>query len=160
MVPEKYKQSVKLIAQTKGLPALIQQQIIRSEGEVELAKGCILYMKQKITELQTKDVWIPFLKLLEQEMPANKGTDVRFVKRIFSLLNLIPLLRSEQRKVLMLENQMSVIAEVEDLKEALEITQNFDGIPKYKKDFYNEIFYPCYKLKTEPDRCNQTVFRI
>jgi hypothetical protein len=160
MVPEKYKQSVKLIAQTKGLPALIQQQIIRSEGEVELAKGCILYIKQKITELQTKDVWIPFLKLLEQEMPANKGTDVRFVKRIFSLLNLIPLLRSEQRKVLMLENQMSVIAEVEDLKEALEITQNFDGIPKYKKDFYNEIFYPCYKLKTEPDRCNQTVFRI
>ena len=40
---------------------------------------------------------------------------------------------------------------MDDLKEVLSITQNFDGIPKFKADFFNEIFYPCYKEKIEPD---------
>ncbi len=150
MIPEKYKESVNLIAQIKGLPMLIQKQIILSDEEIELAKECILYLKQRISELNSS-VWIPFAKSLERELPSNKGTDVRFAKRIFSLLILLAILRSDKRKTLIIENEQSVIVEVDDLKEALEITQNFDGIPKYKKDFYNEIFYPCYILKTEPD---------
>lgn len=52
---------------------------------------------------------------------------------------------------LILENETSVIADLEDLREVLSITQNFDGIPKYKKDFFDDIFYPCYKAKLEPD---------
>ncbi len=52
---------------------------------------------------------------------------------------------------LVLENETSVIAGLEDLKEVLSITQNFDGIPKYKKDFFDYVFYPSYKSKTKPD---------
>jgi hypothetical protein len=33
----------------------------------------------------------------------------------------------------------------------LSIKQNFDGIPNAKKDFFENIFYPCYALKIEPD---------
>jgi hypothetical protein len=31
------------------------------------------------------------------------------------------------------------------------MTQNVDGIPRYKMSFFFDIFYPCYDLKKEPD---------
>ena len=37
------------------------------------------------------------------------------------------------------------------MKEVLSITQNYEGIPKYKIEFFNEIFYPCYQSKDGPD---------
>jgi hypothetical protein len=50
------------------------------------------------------------------------------------------------------EEETSVIADLDDLKEVLSITQNFEGIPKYKIDFFNNVFYPCYKAKNDiPD---------
>ncbi len=158
MVSQKYKESTKLIAQVKGLPTLIQEQIIVSEKEIELARECILTVKQNIEKLRSNNnkkisLWIPFHGLLQQELPSNRGTDVRFIKRIFSFLNVLPIIRHDQRYSLVLENETSVIAFVEDLKEVLSITQNFDGILKYKKEFFDNIFYPCYKSKTEPD-CN------
>ena len=48
---------------------------------------------------------------------------------------------------IILENETSVIADLDDLKEVLSITQNFDGIPKHKKDFFDNVFIPCYKAK-------------
>jgi hypothetical protein len=132
MIAQKYQESSKLIAQTKGLPILIQKQIILSDNELALSKDCILAVKQNINELKSNNksisVWIPFYKLLEQEMPSNKGTDVRLTKRIFSLLNILPILRFDKKKFLVIENEASVIAELDDL-EVLSISQNFDGIP-------------------------------
>lgn len=90
-------------------------------------------------------------KLLAQELPSNRGTDVRFTKRIFSFVNILPILRYDQRISIILENETSIIAELDDLKEVLFITQNFEGIPKYKKDFFENVFIPCYKAKMEPD---------
>ena len=66
MVPQKYQESNKLISQTKGLPNLIQQQIIISDKERETTKNCVLAIKQKINELKSKNkhgkisVWIPY----------------------------------------------------------------------------------------------------
>jgi hypothetical protein len=158
MVPEKYQQSNKLIAQSKGLPNLIQQQVIISDEEIELTKNCILLIKQKINELKFENnkngkisLWIPYYDLLQTELPAIKGTDVRFAKKVFSLLNIVPIVKSDYRMVLMMEGESSVIADLQDLKEVLSIIQNFDGIPKFKIEFFNEIFYPCFNRKTEPD---------
>ncbi len=159
MIPKKYKESTKLISLKYGLPNLIQQQIIISESEMDFVKQCILLTKQNITELQSKNkdngnkisVWIPYAEFLGNELPSNKGTDVRFQKRIFSLLRIVPTIKFNLRKLLVLEGETSVIADLEDLKEVLSITQNFEGIPKFKVDFFNDIFYPCYKSKTEPD---------
>lgn len=160
MIPKKYQESTKLISIKYGLPNLIQQQIIISDTEIELAKNCILLLKQKITELRSKNnngkisLWIPYKDLLEAELPSNKGTDVRLQKRIFSLLRIVPIIKFNLRKLLVLEDETCVIADLEDLKEVLSITHNFDGIPKFKADFFNEIFYPCYKQKIEPDSSN------
>ena len=160
MIPKKYKESTKLISTKYGLPNLIQQQSIISYNEMEQANNCILFLKQKINELRSKNedngnkisLWIPYAKLLEKELPSNKGTDVRLQKRIFSLLRIIPIIKFNLRKLLVLEGETSVIANFEDLKEVLSITQNFDGIPKFKIEFFNNIFYPCFAQKTEVDK--------
>ncbi len=157
MVTQKYKESNKLISQNKGLPNLIQQQIIISDEEIEITKNCILLIKEKINEFKSKNkngkisLWIPYNDLLQKELPANKGTDVRFAKKIFSLLNIIPIVKSDLRKILVMEGESSIIADINDLKEVLLITQNFDGLPKFKAEFFNDIFLPLYNIKTEPD---------
>ena len=57
--------------------------------------------------------------------------------------------------VLMMEGQRSIIADLNDLREVLAITQNFDGLPKFKAEFFNDIFLPCYHNKTEVDSNNK-----
>ena len=157
MIPQKYKESTKLISQKIGKPNLVQQEIIISDIEIDNAKKCILLLKQKINELKLKNnngkisVWIPYAELLEKELPSNKGTDVRLQKRVFSLLRIVPIIKSNHRKLLLLGKETSVIADLADLREVLSITQNYEGIPKYKIEFFNEIFYPCYQSKDGPD---------
>jgi hypothetical protein len=159
MVPQKYEESKKLISQSKGLPNLIQQQIIISDKEREISENCILLIKQKIQELKKSSnnknhqisTWIPYYELLDKELPANKGTDVRFSKKVFSLLNIISIVNSDIRMVLRMEGENSIIANLEDLKEVLSITQNYDGLPRFKAEFFNDVFCPLFKSKTEPD---------
>ena len=49
--------------------------------------------------------------------------------------------------VLMMEGQSSIIADLNDLREVLSITQNFDGLPKFKAEFFNDIFYRVFKKR-------------
>lgn len=158
MIPLKYKESTKLISQKVGKPNSIQQQTILSENEIENSRKCILLLKQKINELKSQNsdgkisLWIPYAEILEKELPSNKGTDVRLQKRIFSLLRIVPILKSNHRNLIVLGKETSVIANLDDLREVLSVTQNFDGIPKYKIEFFNDIFYPRYKSKNDiPD---------
>ncbi|MGD1838333.1 MAG: hypothetical protein ACPKPY_09805 [Nitrososphaeraceae archaeon] len=157
MIPQKYKESNLLISQTKGLPNIIQRQIIISEDQITITKQCVLFLKQKINELKKRNgnnkisVWIPYYDLLQKILPANKGTDVRFAKKLFSLLNVVSIVKNSQKLMMNIEGETSIISDLSDLKEVLSIIQNFDGIPKFKIDFYNEIFLPCYQAKTKPD---------
>jgi hypothetical protein len=153
MIPEKYQESNLLIAQRKGLPALVQQKIIVSDEEVRLANASILYLKQEIKKLSTSinninsnitSVWIPYLQYLAEALPSDKGTDTRAINRTFSILNIIPLAKANLRSRLIYGSETLVIATLEDLAEVLHITQNLNGMPTYKMKFFNEIFFPLY----------------
>jgi hypothetical protein len=85
-------------------------------------------------------------------LPAEKGTSTRITDRIFSLINVVSLVNAYSRQKLVLCNETSIIAKPEDLGEVLSMTQNLNGVPVFKMQFFNEIFYPCYKLKREPDK--------
>lgn len=99
---------------------------------------------------------MPYSDLLQKQLPHNKGTDVRFVKRIFSLLNLVRVVvKLKLRKLFVLEGETSVIADFEDLKEVLSMIQNFEGLPKFKLDFLKDVFIPCYESKDSPDVQNE-----
>ena len=132
MVKEKYEESTMLIAQRKGLPSIIQDQLIVSKKEIELAKHCAQYIKQQIKSNVKHDFWIPYQGILGEALKSDKGTDVKSNKRIFSLLNIVPLVKSENRPKLHLKGEKSIIGILEDLSEVLGITQNLNGIPVTK----------------------------
>lgn len=157
MIQQKYRESNELISRTKGLPNLIQQQLIISDREIEIAKSCVIIIKDTINQSKVQShtgkisLWIPYYELLRQLLPANKGTDVRFTKRLFALLNIVPIVNNSSRMVMLMEGERSIIANIEDLKEVLTISHNIDGIPKHKVDFFNNIFLDLFKQKTQPD---------
>ena len=167
MVKQKYEESNLLIAQRKGLPKSIQQQIIISDKEKEVAKTCVLYVKEKIKNnailllpsSTTKEqyhydsvsVWIPYAEILASALPSDKGTDVRVAKRIFSFLEFLPLIKSESRFKLLYGPELLVIASIEDLAEVLYLTQDLNGIPPYKMQFFKDVFIPLFNSKDGPD---------
>ncbi|MER5175169.1 MAG: hypothetical protein ABJB76_05850 [Candidatus Nitrosocosmicus sp.] len=166
MVKQKYEESNMLIAQRKGFPKSIQQQIIISDGDKEIAKTCVLYLKEKIKNsaillsssstleqyhFESVSVWVPYAELLAAALPSDKGTDVRVTKRIFSFLDLLPVIKSESRFKLLYGSELLIAASIEDLAEVLYLTQDLNGIPPYKMQFFKNVFIPLFKSKNKPD---------
>jgi hypothetical protein len=158
MNKQKYFESNVLIAQRKGLPNIVQQKLIISDEDKELAKECFLYLRDEIQQRsaggvtgKSSTVWIPFGQLLAEILPSNKGSDSRSTNRIFALLNIIPLTKAHLRPKLVYGLELLVVATLEDLREVLHITQDVTGMPVYKLKFYKEIFLPLFRSKGAPD---------
>ena len=154
MIPEKYLDANVLIAQKMGLPKLMQEALIVSSAQIELAKKCVLCLSNQILNLGAftyNPVWIPFYQILSEILPSEKGTDNRITKRIFSFLNIITLSKAHLRGRLVYGEETLTISNLEDLDEVLHITQNTTGISAYKLNFYREIFLPLYGTKVQPD---------
>ena len=157
MKQDKYKESNILIGMRKGLPGLLQKQLIVSDDQIELARNCCRYVLQEIEsrfagqdpERPFNPVWIPYRDILAKALPATKGSDVRTAKRIFSFLNIVPLARLHLRPTLFYDVESLAIASLDDLGEVLRITHSLDGIPAYKLDFFKEVFCKCYQSKGE-----------
>jgi len=150
MVKQKYQDSNALIAQKKGLPALVQEQLIISKEDLDLAKDCILLLKKELLTNNTKNVWIPFQSILSESLPSEKGPDVRIADRIFSMLVLVTKINSSNRPKLVYGEETLSITLLSDLEEVLNLIHNITGIPSYKLDFLTEIFIPLYLSKKEP----------
>lgn len=176
MSSKKYRGSTILSAQQIGLPTAIQELLIRSKREVDLARKCMLYLKNSITEATTlqrqernpseshdfiykNPVWIPYQEILGATLPSEKGTDMRTNRHLHLLLRIIALAKTNQQYQVIFDNQTLTVAAPEDLTEALYITQNSSGLPPYKAKFFNEIFYPLYKKKLNEKLREQEQFR-
>ena len=168
MSQEKYLESNILTFQKLGLPNFVQQQIIISDRDVELARKCILYLKQHIKSLcpirydatnefkPLNPVWIPFQQYLAEALPSNRGPTMRTVSHVGSLLDTVSLTNSNFMVDYGSIGEKQVIARPEDLAEVVHITNNitssdYSGIPSNKVSFMKEIFLPIYTSKTEPD---------
>ena len=161
MSKEKYFESNILIAQRKGLPNLLQQHVIVSDKDIQIAKACILTLKQNINDLyysndanydhNTNSVWIPYHEILARALQSNKGTDNRAANRIFSFLNIVALARAHLRPRLIFGKEKLVAATLADLAEVLHITQNVSGMPTHKIEFYRDVFIPLFKSKSSVD---------
>ena len=164
MSEEKYHESNRLTAAMMGLPKSVQQKLIISDGEVDLAKKCFLLEKHIIQRMcsqanndssnsSNNPVWVPFWDILGDVLPSKRAADPRRATRLFAILRIIALAKSEHRpKLVCGATEASVIATLEDLEEALSITQNLSGsVAPFKMEFFNEVFMPCYYSKNAPD---------
>jgi hypothetical protein len=161
MSGKKYRAANILNAHQLGLPTAMQESLIRSRKEIELAEKCVSYLKGTITNavnfqyISEKDfqynnpVWIPYHEILGATLPANKGTEMRINRRLMLLLRVIALTKSDSRYQIVFNQQTLTIAAVEDLSEALYITQNSTGLPPYKVKFFNDVFYALCREKLE-----------
>jgi hypothetical protein len=163
MSGKKYRAANILNAHQLGLPTAMKEVLIISRKEVELAKKCILYMKNTIMEAATTQsslngdrelqydnpVWIPYYEILGATLPADKGTEMRINRRLILLLRIIALTKSDSRYQVIFNSQTLTIAAVEDLSETLYIMQNSTGLPPYKVKFFHEVFYPLCKERLE-----------
>jgi hypothetical protein len=162
MNPKKYREATILNAQSIGLPTAIQESLIISRREMQLARKCILYLRESINQSVTinanysentndikydNPIWIPYTEILGNTLPADKGTEMRINRRLLLLVRIIALAKSNLRYQVIFTNQVLTIAAVEDLTESLYVMQNSTGLPPYKVKFFNEIFYPLYQKK-------------
>ena len=103
---DKYLESNILTFQKSGLPDFVQQKVIVSDFEVDLARKCIKYLKQQIKTLcpiryienefkPQNPVWIPYHQYLAESLPSTKGPSMRSAIYIGSLLDIVALARSE-----------------------------------------------------------------
>lgn len=150
MVKQKYLDSNTLIAQKKGLPQLVQAQLIVSEEELQLAQDCVLLIKEELQKTHKNNVWIPFQSILSQSLPSEKGTDVRITSRIFSLLSLITKIKSFKRLKINMNDETLAVSSPLDLEEVLKLTHNITGIPSYKLEFLTDILIPLFLSKHIP----------
>ena len=155
MIREKYEESNLLIAQRKSLPSFIQDQIIVSDSDIQLAKDCVIYLIQQLRKNHNQ-VWIPYGEILGEALKAEKGTDSRVAKRVFSFLNVIPLVKAHLRPRLVIKDQISLsIATLDDLNETLSITQNYAGIATHKMDFFRLDLYSVNKRNLEAGKLEE-----
>jgi hypothetical protein len=72
----------------------------------------------------------------------------------------MPLAKAHLRHKLVLGHEALVVANLEDLGQALHITQNITGMPSYKLAFYKEVFIPLYKSKPRPTKLRNMFFHM
>jgi len=168
MSNQKYAEANILTFEKLGLPDFVQDQIIVSNNEMEIAMKCILLLRKRIRRLcslpdniqelnhkPNNSVWIPYFEYLARSLPATRGIDMRNAKHIGSLLAVIAISKSQ----FLLddgEGKLSAIARPEDLLETLRIAYNlassgYSGIPVHKLGFYEEVFLELYNSKEGPD---------
>jgi hypothetical protein len=150
MIKQKYQDSNILIGQKKGLPALVQEQLIVSKEDIDLAKECIQMLRKGLLTNRENNIWIPFYSILSESLPSEKGPDVRITNRIFSLLNLITKINAHNRPKLVYGNETLAISLLTDLEEVLKLTHNLSGLPSYKLEFFTKVFVPLYLSKEYP----------
>jgi hypothetical protein len=168
MSKQKYADANILTFEKLGLPDFVQDQIIVSNKEIEIARKCMLLLRRRNKGLcvspddfegrgnkPNNPVWIPYYEYLAKSLPATRGIDMRSAKYVGSLLSVIAIAKSN----FLLDDGMGNIAAIargEDLVETLRITQNlvsgdYSGMPVHKIKFFEEIFLAAYSAKEGPD---------
>ena len=121
----KYLESNMLIAQTQSLPRLIQEKVIISTKDEELAKQCVSDLLREIRDFSKSAgqkyvdndllVWIPYGNILGEVLRSERGTDNRTNKRLMTLIKIIAISKSKLRHKLLYVQEEYVIANLDDL---------------------------------------------
>jgi hypothetical protein len=163
MTVDKYKEAVGLIGKKYGLPDVIYQATVVSNEQKDQVKEIIKELRENITKVCSavepgaNNVIIPFSEVVSKSLPTNKALDMTLAYRMFSYLSLLPMVNIENRPTYVMRREGEIrshimpFATFDDLREAISLVQFANGVRPYILEWYNDVFLPTYKSKTEAD---------
>jgi hypothetical protein len=166
MTSEKYKDSIHLKGARFGLPSFAYEATVISEKEKEKAMEVIRGLKDKILSAtennkpNSANVFIPFLELIEKSLPNSKAPDITAADRLFHYLTILPLANIDKRPRLITKAKGDLLlhtcpfALFEDLREAVYLLENSEGVRPYVLEWFNQVFLTAFNEKTEPSTKN------
>ena len=152
MTKEKYNNAVKQIV---------------SDTEKDKAREIILNLQQDIMELSNgpdktshNQIFNPYFESISGCVPNTEAADMSAADRFFDFIALSTTVNSSRRPKLKLirKNDFLVqaipLATFDDLKEAVSLMDNNNGIRPYILEWYNDVFLKVYNDKAELDSKN------
>lgn len=166
MTSEKYKDSIHLKGARFGLPSFAYQATVVSQKDKEKAMEVIRGLKDKILSAtennmpNSTNVFIPFLEVIEESLPNSKASDITAADRLFHYLTILPLANIDKRPRLITKAKGDLLLHTcpfalsEDLKEAVYLLENSEGVRPYVLEWFNQVFLTAFNEKTEPSTKN------
>ncbi len=159
---QKYSDAINLTGHKYGMPDFAYQEEIVNDEEKERAKSIILELKDKISSCvrlrpDKNNVIIPFHEAIAAALPRTKASDMTIANRLFTAISLSAIINVDNRPRYLLrakgEPIMQTIpfATFDDLNESLLFVEDSEGLRRYVKEWYYDVFLDCYNSKNEPD---------
>ncbi len=154
MTREKYSAANIHTAEVMGLPEIVVNDESYNELK-ESAKDYVLEIKRCLLDIkyaivsETKNespgmVWNPHYHRLAELFPSESGIRMRQFKRLLINIAVSAFARIKERPTLEIDKIPFIITTFEDLKEAIELSRDYEEIMPYKVRWYTEIFLPAY----------------
>ncbi len=137
--PDKYRDGMRLIFQSGGLPKEILEQIVISDEEKKRTEAIITYLIKLITSSQG-EVFNPFIDPLTEQFPKDSGMRWRQGKRFRTLLNLHTLIYLTHRPKLIINKRKIPIATKSDISWVAERMRNTEMIAPNKLQWFKTVF--------------------
>jgi hypothetical protein len=162
MSSEKYSDAIDLIGDKYGLPDFAYQEEIVNDADKEETKRAIRGLKDKISACVRLDpgknnVIIPFSDALTSALPHENAADMTIANRLFSAISLSAIINVDKRPRYVLRKdgdpimQSIPFATFEDLRESVSFVEYADGLQRYVRDWYYDVFLESYNAKTAAD---------
>jgi hypothetical protein len=137
MTVEKYKEALEVIGEEEAYPEA-------PDAELEELRKIVLEFKERAMKMKVK---IPFGPQMSKIYPSDMPRDMRDFKRFCSLVKVIAMLNAEQRPKAVVNGKEYVLANMDDLREAMNVFSKMEmttrtGLPGDVLEFYDKVLVP------------------
>lgn len=157
MTKEKYRQVIRYVAEQFSTPwrqdNLLSEFYVRQAREIlEELKRILLGLKENASKMipdpmKRQTFWIPMGREIGELYPVDKGARQREVQQFLQYVGMSGIWNCNRRLWLIKSygekgEQPFITANVEDYEHAYRVFR-VQGLPKFKVDFYRDVFWPC-----------------
>lgn len=161
MSKEKYREAIKFMSNSEGLPTTIFYKKFNLHVKREYAKKIIRQIRDELINLKNKArqqtgkykvtiTWFPFKDYVGEELPANKGRNMRDSEKFWRSLRTIALINIFSRPRIIIGEEESIIITAQDYARAVNLyfedkaerSVIFTGISRHVMDFFYKVVIP------------------
>lgn len=168
MSKKKYREAIKFMANSEGLPTSLFYKKFNLRVKKKYARKIIRRIRDELISLKNKArqqtgnykvtiTWFPFKDYIGNELPANKGRNMRDSEKFWRSLRTIALINIFSRPRIIIGEEESVIITAQDYARAVDLyfedkserSVIFTGIPRHIMDFFYKVVIPLSLEKGE-----------